>query len=194
MNFYNAIETLAESGFLDIFLPFMLIFVIVFAVLQKSHILGKDEEKRKYNVILALVMGLSVVVPHVLGTYPVESDPVLIINNVLPNISLVMLAVIAFMLIIGVFGANIKIGDSASLNTVIIIFAAAAVFATFGVAANWFGQLPVWLGFLADESTQVLFVTILVMAMVISFITSSPKDKNDKNPFFKGWLDAQTKK
>jgi len=97
MNFYDAIESLSESGFLDIFLPFMLIFVIVFAVLQKSKILGTGEEKRKYNVILALVFGLSVVIPHVLGRYPAGSDPVVMISNILPNISLVMLAVISFL-------------------------------------------------------------------------------------------------
>ncbi len=185
MNFYDAIETLAESGFLDIFLPFMLIFVIVFAVLQKSNIFGTGEEKRKYNVILALVMGLAVVIPHALGTYPVESDPVLMINNVLPNISLIMLAVIAFMLIVGVFGANIKIGDNANLNAIIVIFAAISVVATFGVAAGWFGQLPFWLEFLADESTQVLFVTILIMGIIIWFITAPKKDAANakKHPF-----------
>lgn len=191
MNFYDAIESLVESGFMDVFLPFMLIFVIVFAVLQKSHILGKDEEKRKYNVILALVMGLSVVIPHVIGRYPVGSDPVLIINNVLPNISLIMLGVISFLLIIGVFGANIKIGNT-NMTSIIVIFSAIAVISTFGVAAGWFGDLPVWLRFLEDESTQMMFVTILIMGIIISFITSSPK-KEKKNNFFKDMLEAASK-
>jgi hypothetical protein len=191
MNFYDAIESLVESGFMDVFLPFMLIFVIVFAVLQKSHILGKDEEKRKYNVILALVMGLSVVIPHVIGRYPVGSDPVLIINNVLPNISLIMLGVISFLLIIGVFGANIKIGNT-NMTSIIVIFSAIAVISTFGVAAGWFGDLPVWLRFLEDESTQMMFVTILIMGIIISFITSPPK-KEKKNNFFKDMLEAASK-
>ncbi len=190
MNFYDAIETLAESGFLDIFLPFMLIFVIVFAVLQKSHILGKGDDKRKYNIVLALVMGLSVVVPHVLGRYPPESDPVLMINNVLPNISLIMLAVIAFIMIVGVFGANIKIGDSASLHTIIVIFAALAVIITFGVAAGWFGQLPWWLQFLEDESTQVTFIVILISALLIALIAgpSNSKNKSKDDGPTKTWL------
>jgi len=185
MNFYDAIEVLGESGFLDVFLPFMLIFVIVFAVLQKSHILGKGEEKRRYNVILSLVMGLSVVIPHVLGRYPVESDPVLMINNVLPNISLIMLAAISFMLIIGVFGANIKVAGT-PLSGLIVVFALIAVLATFGTAANWFGQLPWWLRFLNDESTQVIFVTILIIAIVIWFITAPTKTKTERSQ--EGWF------
>jgi hypothetical protein len=196
MNFYDAIETLDRTGFLAIFLPFMLIFVIVFAVLQKSHILGKGDEKRKFNVILALVMGLSVVVPHALGRYPPESDPVIIINNVLPNISLVMLGVISFLLIIGVFGANIKVGGI-GINAVIVIFSAIAVISTFGVAAGWFGDLPWWLSFLRDESTQILFVTILIMGIVIFFITAPAKKEGSKTSFgdfFKDMLEGSEKK
>ncbi len=188
MNFYDALESLSDSGFLDVFLPFMLIFVIVYAVLQKSHILGKGDEKRKFNIILALVMGLSVVIPHALGRYPPASDPVLMINNVLPNISLIMLAVISFLLIIGVFGANIKVANT-SLSGIIVIFAAIAVISTFGFAAGWFGNLPWWLAFLADESTQILFVTLLIMGIIIWFITAPKKDTSKPNEsFFKDWL------
>jgi len=176
MNFYDAIANLEQSGFIDIILPFMLIFVIVFAVLQKTHILGKDDTKKKFNVVLALVMALSVIIPHALGKYAPESDPVLIINNVLPNISLIMLAVIAFLLIIGVFGANVKLGKNATLTGVVIIFAAICVLATFGVAAGWFGEIPYWLRFLEDEATQTLFVTILVIGIIIAFITGGGKN------------------
>ncbi len=185
MNFYDAIEILGESGFLDVFLPFMLIFVIVFAVLQKSQILGRGEEKRKFNIILSLVMGLSVVIPHALGRYPVDSDPVLMINNILPNLSLIMLAVISFMLIVGVFGANIKVAGT-PLSGLIVIFAIISVLATFGNAAGWFGQLPWWLSFLNDESTQVIVVTILIIAVVIWFITAPTKSKTQTSK--EGWF------
>lgn len=178
MNFYDMIQNLENSGFATIILPFMLIFVIVFAVLQRLHIFGKDETKKKFNIIIALVMAFSVVIPHALGKYPPESDPVLIMNNVLPNISLIMLAVIAFMLIIGVFGARVKIGKSGTLTGLVIIFSALAVVATFGIAANWFGEIPSWLRFLEDEATQTLFITILVMGIIIAFITGSGKDKS----------------
>jgi uncharacterized membrane protein YozB (DUF420 family) len=179
---------------LDIFLPFILIFVIVFAVLQRTHILGKGADKKKFNVVLALVMGLSVVIPHALGRYPPESDPVLLINNVLPNISLIMLAVIAFMLIIGVFGHSIKLGEKGTLSGLVMIIAAFAVLCTFGVAANWFGQLPWWLSFLEDPSTQTLFIVILVTGIILAIITKGGGD--DKGPedsnfakLFKGSLD-----
>ena len=181
MNFYDIIQSLELSGFVNIILPFLLIFVIVFAVLQRLHIFGKDDTKNKFNVVIALVMGLSVVIPHALGKYPPESDPVLIMNNVLPNISLIMLAVIAFMLIMGVFGTRVNIGKSGTLTGIVIILSAIAVVATFGIAANWFGELPYWLRFLEDQATQTLFITILVMGIIIAFITGKGKGGDATN-------------
>jgi MFS family permease len=191
MNLYDAIEVLAKAGIVDIFLPFMLIFVIVFAVLQKTKILGTDEDKKKFNVILALIMALSVVIPHALGRYSPKSDPVLLINNILPNIALVMLAVIAFLLIVGVFGREFN-PTNGGIAGIITIFAVLAVLVTFGVAAGWFGQLPWWLGFLEDEATQVLFVTILITGIIIALITGGgEKNKNPHDsPFGKFFSDV----
>jgi len=142
MNLYDSITLLEQTGILNIFLPFILIFV---------------------------------------GRYPPESDPVLLINNVLPNISLIMLAVIAFMLIVGVFGHNVKIGEKGTLTGIVMIVSALAVLFTFGIAANWFGQLPWWLRFLEDPSTQTLFIVILVTGIILAIITGGGKD-GDNDP------------
>lgn len=190
MNLYDSVTLLEQTGILNIFLPFILIFVIVFAVLQRTHILGKGPDKKKFNVVLALVMGLSVVIPHALGRYPPESDPVLLINNVLPNISLIMLAVIAFMLIIGVFGHSVKIGKSGSLTGIVMIIAALCVLFTFGIAANWFGQLPWWLRFLEDPSTQTLFIVILVTAIILAIITGGGSNKEPKDSKFSKFFEG----
>lgn len=50
---------LSHPLFVEIVLPFILIFVVVFAVLQKSKILG--EGKKQIDALVALVMGLIVV-------------------------------------------------------------------------------------------------------------------------------------
>jgi len=72
-----------------------LVFTIVFATLQKTKILGEDENKKprkNFNAVIALVMGLAVVIPHVIGSYPPDGDVVNIINNALPNVSVVLVA------------------------------------------------------------------------------------------------------
>ena len=55
-----AVETILASEFaINIALPFLLIFVLVFAILQKSKILGED--KRQIDALLALAISLIVV-------------------------------------------------------------------------------------------------------------------------------------
>jgi len=57
-------EALENIGLTKIILPFALTFVILFAVLQKTMIFGKDKEnkpKRKLNAALALIVSFLVV-------------------------------------------------------------------------------------------------------------------------------------
>ena len=69
-------------GLMDVILPFLLIFAVVYAALTKVKIFG--EQKDRIHIIIALVIALAVVVPHVTYMYPPESDVVNIINTALP--------------------------------------------------------------------------------------------------------------
>jgi hypothetical protein len=182
--FDNAMIQLQSMGVLDVILPFILIFTIVFATLQKTKILGEDENKKprkNFNAVIALVMGLAVVIPHVIGSYPSpDSDVVNIINNALPNVSVVLVAVIMLLLIIGVFGSKVDVAGS-SLAGWAVIFAIIATLVIFANAANWF-ILPDWLNFLNDPETQSLIVVILVFAIIIWFVTKEDKPKDSTKP------------
>jgi len=181
--FDEGIMRLQDLGVLDVILPFILVFTIVFATLQKTKILGEDENKKprkNFNAVIALVMGLAVVIPHVIGSYPSpDSDIVNIINSALPNVSAVLIAVIMLLLIIGVFGNKVDIAGS-TLSGWVVIFAIVATVFIFGNAANWFRQLPDWLQFLNNSDTQSLIVVILVFAIIIWFITKEEKKKDPK--------------
>ncbi len=183
--FSQAIFTLQQAGIVDVIIPFILVFTIVFAVLQKTKILGEDTEtkrpKKNFNAVIALVMGLAVVIPHVTGTYPTpESDVVNIINQALPNVSVVLIAIMMMLLIIGVFGGDVKFANT-SLAGWAVIFAIVATAWIFGAAAGWY-QLPYYLSFLMDYNTQALIVIILVFAVLIWFITKEDKPKDSKKP------------
>lgn len=56
----NAIRFLVKLGLLDVVLPFLLTFVLVYALLQKSRLLGEEDgkPKKRINIIAALVAGL----------------------------------------------------------------------------------------------------------------------------------------
>ena len=69
--FQDFFESLERVGFMDFLLPFLLIFTILFAVLDKTKILGEGrkiyevETKKKHDVDLSILN----VFPYVLPTY-----------------------------------------------------------------------------------------------------------------------------
>jgi hypothetical protein len=193
---------LQQLGVFDVILPFILVFTLVFAVLQKTKILG--EKSKNFNTIIALVLGLSVVVPHVLygtaDTSPYLSngfiDIVKVLNNALPNVSAILVAILMVLLIFGVWGSKVKLGSN-SLSGIIALFAFLSVIYIFGSAANWW-VLPDWLFVLNDPDTMALVITVLVFAIIIWFITKED-DKQEKKEdafgkFFGSILDKDREK
>ncbi|MBN2459312.1 hypothetical protein JXB28_03420 [Candidatus Woesearchaeota archaeon] len=163
-------------GVTDVLLPFILVFTIVFATLQKTKILG--DGKKNYNVMVALVMGLAVVIPHIVGRYPFNFDPVNVINASLPQVSIILVAIIMLLLIIGIFGNEIDIAGT-SLAGWVVLLAIIAVLLIFGSAVGWF-PLPIYLNFLLDPELQALIVMILVFGIIIWFITKDDTQKEQK--------------
>ena len=179
----RGILKLQEIGVMDVILPFILVFTIVFAILQKTKILGEDPESHKprknFNSVIALVMALGVVIPHITGSYPANADIVNIVNQALPNISVVLIAVVMMLLMIGVFGGGFDITKSMNLAGAAIVFAIGATVYIFGSAAGWW-VLPGWLGFMMDSDTQALVVILLVFGALIAFITNEDKKPDPK--------------
>lgn len=163
-DFFIRIE---EMGVLDSLLPFILIFTIIFAVLQKTKIIG--EGKRQFNTLVALVLSLMVVIPHVTGRYPPGQDVVLIINTALPQVSLVVVAILAALLLIGVFAPGVMFGGT-SFGAFLALVMMGIVIFIFGNAAG-FWENPGTLSFLNDPDTQAVVVIVLVFAIIIWFIT-----------------------
>jgi len=183
-DFRQAIIDLKEVGLLDIILPFFLIFTVIYAILQRSNILGAPEEARKFNVIVAMVIGFLVIVPHVLYGDPYGQsstlsisvggrylpDVVNIINNAVPSISVWIIAILMLLILLGMFGQNIELWQR-PLSTWIFIAAAIIVFYVFAVAANWL-QAPEWLGWLGERGNQAVILILLIFGIVIWFVVS----------------------
>lgn len=159
-----------QWGVMDFLLPFLLVFTIVFAVMQRTKILG---DKKNYNVIVALILGLLFVVPHIMGTYPLGYDPVQVMNESLPSISLVAVAAIMLLLLMGIFGANF----SATAAPVIAIIAILFVAYIFGASLNlWRGPYDIFYWWGSDVTE--LIIIILIFGLVVWFITSEPRPES----------------
>lgn len=176
------IMSLDRIGVADIILPFILVFTIVYAVLKKTEIMGKTNDK--FNVMLAMVMGLAVVFPHVTGRGP---DVVPVINNALPNVAAVAVAVIMLLILLGVWGEKWSFAGR-PIASFITIFAIVAVVYIFGSSAGWFWRIPEPLRFLENPDTQALIVAILVFALIIGYIVRDPEQAK-KDSFGKKFND-----
>ncbi len=175
-NFVDLFRTLESYGLTDALLPFLLIFTILFAMLQKTKILGVG--KKNFNVMISLILAALVVIPHITRTYPYQYDIVEILNKALPNVSIVIVAVVLALLLIGLFGGEAKwMGGSLSGGIAILAFIIIAYI--FGAAAGWWQNIGLrwW-----DQDAITLVVVILVFAIVIWYITKedTPADQAAK--------------
>src|SRR3989338_5287256 len=172
---------------IEVVLVFLLIFVIIYAILQKTKILG--EAKKNLNIVVAMVVGLLVVIPHVTGRFPPNADPVIIIQDALPSISIVLVAIIFLLILIGVFGQE-KIFLGMSMPGWIAFFSFAVVLIVFGGAAGWwsgyFGQTLEQ--FVGAESIAVV-IMLLVFGIIIAWVTSDSKESDERSTMKRMGLD-----
>ena len=180
-NLEEFVRTMESWGLTDVMLPFLLIFTIMFAVLQKTRILG--EEKRQINMVVSLVFGLLVVIPHVTDSYPSGFDIVEVLNQALPSVSVVVVAVIMLLILIGLFGGEAKFlgaalpGWIAFLSLLVILF-------IFGNAAGWWGgQWGSWMTNFFGEDAIAIMIMILVFGIIIAFITGGEGEREKLGTF-----------
>jgi|SRR3989344_3933969 len=165
----NFITTLNNWGLTDVLLPFILVFAIVFAILSRMNIFGDD--KKNINIVVALVLGLIFIMPHVTGNYPPNYDPVDIINGAIPGVSIVAIAVIMVLLLIGLFGWK---QEGSQVPWIIFLLAIVAVVYFFGSAAGWWYGWNSLSQFFGEDAVS-LVVVLLVFGIIIWFITSTGK-------------------
>lgn len=183
----NFFRTLDAWGLTDIMLPFLLIFVVIFAILQKTKILGED--KKNLNVVVAIVVALLVIVPHVTGKFPANTDPVVILNNALPQVSLVLVAIIFLLVMIGVFGQD-QVMLGVSMPGWIALISFLIILAIFGSSAGWWSS-----GFssgiedLFGAESVAIFIMLLMFGLIIAWVTSDSKEREDRTTLNKLGMD-----
>jgi len=181
-NLEEFIRVLESWGLSEVLLPFLLIFVVVFSILQKTKILGTGQ--KRFNAVFALIMGMIVVIPHVLGVYPKGGDVVDILNKALPNVSIILLAIVMVLILIGLLGGEAKwIGGS--LSGWIALVAFVAVVWIFGSAAEWWSGGNWFTGFFGEDAVAII-VMLLVFAIIVWWITYDSGESG--NEMTKTWL------
>ena len=123
------------------------------------------------NVGIALIFALIVVIPHVTGNFPAGYDPVQIINAALPSVSLVIIAIVSLMILVGVFAHDRLLWGMTAPGWIGLVSIVIIAF-IFGSAAGWWqvGFLD-WLDSIFGSDVIAVIIMILVFGVIIAFVT-----------------------
>ena len=175
VNFYSLIENLDRMGVWDVFLPFMLVFTLVYATLTTTV----WTDQKKFAKVVSMVIGLGVVVPHVTNSYPPGMNVVKIINSALPNVALIAVAILGFFILLGLFGIKPEKFANGNIMMLVVLFCLGSVIYVFGSAGGSRYGIPPALSFLTHPDTMAMLITLGVFGIVVWFITREPKSGND---------------
>lgn len=177
----NAIEFFREFGLFDVVLPFLLVFALIFAILEKTRVLGTEgkeqEPKRNLNTLVAFVIAMLTVATN---------KVVNAINAALPNIVLIIIIFVAFLLMIGVFFGTGELNFRQEHKGFFYGFLVVSLILLIIIVLNSIkmdsGQT--WLDFIMEYVvnnisgpvvTSIIFLIVAVLA--IFYITKKPKEE-----------------
>ena len=172
-HFRNAIEWFDKIGIYDVILPFLLVFTIVFAILEKTRVFGTDKvgdqevTKKNLNSMAALVISFLVVA---------SSKLVETITKVSSNVVVLLLLAVLFLLLIGSFFGKdefpvfLKEGFWRSLFMIVMFLGIVGIF----LQAIETDSGETWLEWgwekLTDDFDSAAVASIVLIIIIIAFM------------------------
>ncbi len=176
MDFYELLGNFDQIGGFDLLLPFLLVFTLIFAVLQKISLFGKD--KHNIDMIVALVMSIF----FLNNTYLI-----FILQKFLPSVSLILIVVLMFLLVFGLFGKKTEFkehmrGWAFLFSLVAILFALFSDLFVPGGMYPGYGVGGFLDGLFGPGNTAMVWALVFI---VIFMMWIKPKDKEEDITFSK---------
>ncbi|SRR3989344_1516566 len=171
--FRGMIGFLNEIGVYDIILPFLLVFTIVFAILEKTKIFGIEKvdkvetTKKNINAMVAFVIAFLVIA---------STRLVGIINEVMANIVLLLILAISFLILAGaLFGdKEFSLENFPRWMTLFMIIMFVGIVVIFLNALDWLEVIfDLFRNWRAEWAASIIFMIITIGFIV--FITWEPK-------------------
>lgn len=164
--FGDTIRFLQETGVYEYFLPFLLIFAIIFAILEKIQLFG--EGKTNINVVIAVVVGLLLIV---------QQGIVAIINNFLPRVSLIMVVILMGLLVISMLAGKKFTGLTGGVFSVAVILVIIALIIAL-ISPTTFGFT--WLSPYERDTLLRIAIIVGLFLLVIGLVTKKPAEGVEK--------------
>jgi hypothetical protein len=176
--FRTGIEFLDRLGVYEVLLPFLLIFTLVFAILEKTRIFGTEDlagqqvSKKNLNSMFAFVTAFLVVA---------STNLVRAVNEAVANMTILLLLGFSFLLLVGVFHTgNKELELNKTYKNIFTVLMFVGIMLIFLHALKTNDGTP-WLYFgwnfvvrnLDTGAMGALILTILVV-LLMGFITGNP--------------------
>ena len=144
--------------------PFLLVFFIVFAILEKTKILG--ENKKQLNALIAFVIGLI----FIAFAYPVD-----VVNNLILFLSVAVVVVFIAMITWGFISGETKIeSKGVKIGALVVVIIAVVIAVLWATGA--YDPLTTWLFKQAWSGTfwtSVFFIVLVAVALSLVLKGSS---------------------
>ena len=165
----KAVDFLQDFGFFDILLPFLLVFTIVFGILEKTRIFGTEDGKKdgppKKNINAMVAFSISF--------FLISAQQIVTAIQVsLPQVVFVLIVIISFLMLVASMyqeGEEFKLDSKWKQFLIILIFLGLVA-----IFLNAFGWLNATVGFFswgwgnaAVPSIIIFLVVILVIYLVV---------------------------
>jgi hypothetical protein len=175
--FRGVITFLDKIGVYDVILPFLLIFTIMFAILEKTKVLGiekiegREITKKNLNAMVAFVVSFFVIA---------SSKLVAVINETLSHVVLLLILVISFMLLVGVFfgSKEFTLESYPGWMKFFMVLIFIGIVVIFLNALDWLKYIAYLFVNWNAEWAATLILLIIVIGFMW-FITKEPKTKKE---------------
>lgn len=175
--FRGVINFLDKIGVYDVILPFLLIFTIMFAILEKTKVLGtekiegKEITKKNINAMVSFVVSFLVIA---------STRLVSVINETMSHVVLLLILVVSFMLLVGVFfgSKEITLENYPGWITFFMVLIFISIIVIFLNAVDWLKYiLHLFSSWNAEWAATIILFIIVIGFMV--FITWEKKPKKE---------------
>ena len=187
-SFREALGFLDNIGVYDVVLPFILVFVIVFAILEKTRVFGvytypdgKEYPKKNLDSMVAFCIAFFVIA---------SSQLVEAITKISANMVIILMATVLFLMLAGSFhredpkGFFLEGGYKTAFMALVGIGLVVIFLDALKVDENttWLQQVEQWLGQFSSSSTIASVILIIFTIGIIIFATTGggPVKPNDK--------------
>ena len=145
---------LQNEIFTKFLFPFLLIFFIVYAILEKTRLLG---DKKQIHALIAFVIGL---------IFITAISPKLVVENLILFLTIALVAIFVVLLLFGfVFGDASKILESKPIKWILIVLTGIACIGGIFWATGWYQNISL---FFSDNVLSQTIVTNVVFVIVIA--------------------------